>query len=626
MGRKSVDEFIDEAIAGDSAGILTVLVKRPEMAERMDAVLDAAIRKGCVRCFKFIAGHLGEDKFNKASLRGSHLPSMVARSGSIEMVRALSELGYDLQAPNPDGKTLAFIALEEGKPELFKFLVDSIRKQDEKSIKEGRKPAGHNSLDAAFNDVPSLIEKAIKDQRIEEVKLLLANKASPNPVQEDLSGLGRIERMRREKAGRKSFVQMAIEVQNPAIIEVLCEAGANLNPPNVCLLEIALALHDMSIVKALARRMGKDLINASRDSFGNTMLSRAVLDNNLPMVEFFLSLGADANTLNFKALTPLCEAANNTRLDMIELLLKSGVDINQRVNPDSRHTLLHNAVVTGNQRMVQWLMHRDIDINAVDAHGLTALDLAVTAKDVDLIEMLVDSDKTDVNAGATKPETGIYIKNGGRNMYRRPPLHLGIALMLDAADLLEMNKLRDVVTLLIDLKANVNAQDSDGFTALHLMAVELDHMKAQWGARGDRAPCVQRILKALIAAGANPNIADIEGKRPMDLARQGAQDLKIFFETGDIEILPPSSYATGEATIAGRAMQDPHGVGVKSGAQPRQPQTGAHAPTSTPALGNDAAAHSPIPGPGPGPGAKARGAGFRFDDEPETKPNQPGNG
>ena len=341
------------------------------------------------------------------------------------------------------------------------------------------------------------------------------------------------------------------------------------------------------------------------------MLNRAVLDNNLPMVEFFLSLGADANTLNFKALTPLCEAANNTRLDMIELLLKSGVDINQRVNPDSRHTLLHNAVVTGNQRMVQWLMHRNIDVNAADARGLTALDLAVTAKDADLIGMLVDSDKTDINSGATKPDTGIYVKNAGRNIYRRPPLQLGIALMLDAADLLEMNRLGDVVALLIDLKANVNAQDSNGSTALHLMAGELDRMKAQWGARGDRAPCVQRILKALIAAGANPNIADVEGKRPLDLARQGAQDLKIFFESGDIEILPPESYAAGEANIAGRAM---HG----SGAQPRPPQTGAHPPESTPTppRANDAAMRSPMPGPG---AARVRGTGFRFDDEREKK-------
>jgi ankyrin repeat protein len=612
MGRKTIDEFIDEAIAGDNAGILSVLVKRPEMAERMDAVLDASIRKGCVHCFKFIAGVLGEERFNKASLRGSHLPSMVAGTGSIEMVRALAELGYDLQAPNPEGKTLALIALEVGKPELFRFLVEAIRKQDELSIKSGKKPAGHNSLDLSFNDVPTLLEKAIRDQRLDEVKLLLANKASPNPVHEDLSSLGRIERMRREKAGKKSFVHMAVEIQNTAIIEALCDAGANPNPPGVCLLEIAMGQGDMSIVKLLARRMGKEGINAMRDSFGNTMLNRAVLDNNLPMVEFFLGLGADANVLNFKAMTPLCEAANNTRLDMIELLLKSGVDINQPINPTSQHTLLHNAVLTGNERMVQWLMHRNINVNAVDTRFQTALDLAVAAKNVRLIELLVDSDKTDINAGATKPDTGIFVKNASAKGYRRPPLQLGIALMLDAADLLEMNKLADVVHLLIDLKADVNAQDSNGTTALHLMAGELDRMKAQWGARGDRAPCVRRILKALVAAKANPNMADIEGKRPMDIARQGAQDLKIFFESGDIEILPPAEYAAGEANIAGRPMQD--GKTTQSGPQLRPSPTpsGPHAPTSTPARGNDPL-RTPIPG------GKGRSTGFRFDDEPEKK-------
>src|SRR5579862_4233948 len=82
MGRKSVEEFLDEAIVGDNPGILAVLVKRPEVVEHLDTILELAIRKGSVRCFKFVAGVLGEEKFNHATLKGSHLPSMIARSGS----------------------------------------------------------------------------------------------------------------------------------------------------------------------------------------------------------------------------------------------------------------------------------------------------------------------------------------------------------------------------------------------------------------------------------------------------------------------------------------------------------------------------------------------------------------
>ena len=575
MGRKSVDEFIDEAITSDSAGTLSVLIKKPEVVDRIDAILEQTIKKGAVKAFKFVAGAQGEDKFNKSTLKGSHLPSQIAKSGNIDMVRALAELGYDLNTPSPEGKTLAFIALEEGKTELFKFLVEAIRKQDQAAYKSGKKKPEENALDACFRDVPTLMELAIKEQRLDEVKLLLANGASPNQQQEDLSGLGRIERMRRAKAGKKGYVQMAIEAQAAPMIEMLAEAKADLNPPGICLLEVALGFPDMSIVKLLARKMGKDAVNAARDEMGNSMLNRAVLDNNLPIAEFFMTLpGADLAALNFKHVTPLCEAANNTRLDLVELLMKNGVSINQHVNPETRQTLLHNAVLNQNVNLAQWLMHRAIDVNAVDAHGHTALDLAVTARHMKLIELIVDSDRTDINSGATKPEAG-QTMNAGAGLYRRPPLVLGVQLMLDAADLHEMNTLADVVILLIDLQADVNAQDSNGVTALHLMARELDKIKAQWGARADRAPNVRRILKALIKAGCDPNIADCEGKRAIDYARQGAQDLKVLFESGDIEIQAPEAYATGEATFSNRAGVLPGtstapGSVVQTGAFPRQ--------------------------------------------------------
>jgi len=376
-------------------------------------------------------------------------------------------------------------------------------------------------------------------------------------------------------------------------------------------------------VKLIARKMGKEAVNAARDEMGNSMLNRAVLDNNLPIAEFFMTLpGADLAALNFKHVTPLCEAANNTRLDLVELLMKNGVSINQPVNPDTNQTLLHTAVLNQNVLLAQWLMHRAIDVNAVDAHGNTALDLAVQARNMKLIELIVDSDRTDINSGATKPEAGQTIKNTGSTVYRQPPLQLGVRLMLDANDLHQMNTLADVVNLLIDLEADVNAQDSNGTTALHLMAVELDKIKAQWGARADRAPNVRRILKALIKAGSDPNIADCEGKRAIDHARQGAQDLKILFESGDIEIHAPEQYASGEATFANRGTAGPQGV-TQTGSYPRQtPIPGAQpGTTQTGAFPRPAASPTGTTGSFPRPAASPTGTTGSF---PRPAPSQTG--
>jgi ankyrin repeat protein len=312
---------------------------------------------------------------------------------------------------------------------------------------------------------------------------------------------------------------------------------------------------DMSVVKLLARKMGNEAVNDARDSYGNSMLNKAVVDSNLPIAEFFMGIpGVDLNQFNFKGLTPICEAANNRRMDIAELLLKNGVNINTPVNPESRYTLLHNAVMTSNDGLARWAMERKIDHNARDSRGQTALDVAVATKNIPMIELLVDSDNTDINSGCYKAVTAQ--DRTASTQYRRPPLQLAVVQMLESPKLPAMNQMTDVVALLIDLGANVNAQDSNGTTALHLLAQELDRIKAQFGARAERAPNVRRILKMMVKAGVDPNIADFSGKRPVDVARQGASELKLLFDSGDFEILPPEQHAQGESNIAGRPMPD----------------------------------------------------------------------
>jgi ankyrin repeat protein len=530
----SVSSLIDESVESDNAAALAILIRRPEVFDKLDSLLELTVRKSRRRSFKLLAAFAGEERFHRACSGGEHMPFLLVKSGNTGMLQALVELEFNLNAPAADGKTMAFLALEEGKIDIFRFLVDAIKQQ---RLKDSSKP-GKNWIDASSGEYPPLLPMAIFKKRIEEVKFLLAAGASPNPVPEDVAGLGRLERLRRTKTFKKCFIQLAIEAQSAELLEMLIDAGASLSPANkACLLEVAMSHPDMSLVKLLVRKMDNDAVNSARDGMNNSMLNKAIIDNNLPMAEFFISYpGTKLNELNFRGITPICEAAANKRTDIMDLLVKAGVDLNATVDLDSGHTLLHASVLNHNESVVRWLFMRDLDANAVDARGNTALDLAVDLKDTAMIELLLDNDKTDVNAGARGSK-----EIRGRFVHRRPPLLRAVKQMIEAPDIAESTRMTNVVVLLIDLEADVNAQDSSGGTALHLMARELNVIKAQYGARGDRVPNMLRILKALIARGFRLDIADDSGNTPLDVAGQGKEDLTMLFPRGDTRLLPPSS-------------------------------------------------------------------------------------
>ena len=530
----SVSSLIDEAVESDNAARLAILIRRPEVFDQLDSLLELTLRKGKRRSFKLLAAFAGEERFNRACSGGEHMPFLLVKSGSMGMLQALVELGFDLNAPAADGKTMAFLALEEGKTDVFRFLIDAIKQH---TANDASKPRV-NWIDASSGEYPPLLPMAIFKKRVEEVKILLAAGASPNPVPEDVAGLGRVERLRRTKTFKKCFIQLAIEAQSAELLEMLIDAGASLSPANkACLLEVAMSHPDMSLVKLLVRKMDKDAVNSARDGMNNSMLNKAIVESNIPMAEFFMSYpGAKLNELNFRGVTPICEAAANKRTDIMDLLVKAGVDLNAPVDPESGQTLLHASVLIRNESVVRWFFRHELDANAVDAHGNTALDLAVDLKDTAMIELLLDNDKTDVNAGARRSK-----EIRGRFVHRRPPLQRAVKQMIDALDIAESTRMTDVVVLLIDLEADVNAQDSSGCTALHLMARELNVIKAQYGARGDRVPNMRRILKAMVARGARPDIADDTGNTPLDVAGQGKDELKMLFSQGDVKIMPPGA-------------------------------------------------------------------------------------
>ncbi len=178
--------------------------------------------------------------------------------------------------------------------------------------------------------------------------------------------------------------------------------------------------------------------------------------------------------------TPLHYAARNGQVEALEVLLSAGADLEIR-NKD-QHSPLYCALHNGQVETARILLERGARFSEADAHGSFPWHLALLGKKTQLIEMLMDKG---ANVNAPHPTNRITL------------LHMATR-----------DNQVEIVRFLLEHKADVNAADSTGDTALH------------YAAQGGRLECAE----LLIAKGANPNAANKLGFRPFDLIKGKEND------------------------------------------------------------------------------------------------------
>ncbi|WP_159461948.1 ankyrin repeat domain-containing protein [Salirhabdus sp. Marseille-P4669] len=120
----------------------------------------------------------------------------------------------------------------------------------------------------------------------------------------------------------------------------------------------------------------------SVDENGTELLYISVSSNNLEAVKMLLSAGAE---YEFEGITPLMIAAENGNIDILNVLIEAGGDINKIAN--GTETALILAVRAGHADMVQELINYGVDVNP-PIDGYSPLNEAIYYGDTEIIDML----------------------------------------------------------------------------------------------------------------------------------------------------------------------------------------------------------------------------------------------
>lgn len=247
----------------------------------------------------------------------------------------------------------------------------------------------------------------------------------------------------------------------------------------------------------------------------SSVLMIAVDNNNMEMVKLLLSYGADIDYQGFRGITALFSALEYDRkenIEMVKLLIKNKADVNIAYNGDrgNEETPLMYAAMKGYKETVKILIENKADINKRNRNNANALIYAYMFGHEDIADILLQngSDSLDKSLKACNlNEATLLIDNAPlitavnystNEVFLQKLIDNGADVnclnynggtaLIEAA----LNGKINFVKLLIKNNADVNVQNRGGMTAL------------MWACHnGDL-----EMTKMLLDAGADKNIKD----------------------------------------------------------------------------------------------------------------------
>jgi len=462
------DPIHDAAQTGDLAGVQAELDKGVD-ANEVDlsfynlTPLHWAISKGVAE----LLISEGAD-VNAITLEGSTPLHFAAWNGYKEIAEILIDNGADLNVINNKLAGTPFItaldwAIQQGRTEI----ADLLRKHGGKTSEE---------LFALF--------EAARTGNIEAAKQAIADGIDVNA--EDYRGLTPLHEA--AAFGHNEVAELLI-AKGAEVNAIIVSGGSNKNKTP---LDFAVMKKQNETADLLRKHGGKtsEELNALIDAAKN---------GDIEAVKQHLAAGADVNAKTGDGTTPLHYAAAKGSKEVAELLIAEGADVNAKGNIGG--TPLHTATRGNHKEVAELLIAEGADVDAKDNIGGTPLHLAAREGHMEVAELLT-TNGADVNA-----------KDG----VGRTPLHYAA-----------YGGQKETAELLIGKGADVNAKGFGG-TPLDV-AIEFRHpqiadlLRKHGGKHGTihgaAAGGDTEAVKGFLAAGADVNARDMDGKTPLDRAIQ----------------------------------------------------------------------------------------------------------
>lgn len=434
----------------------------------------------------------------------------LAKEGHENIIKIFLMQNIDFNIANNIGQTPLHVAIEHGKIEIIKMLLDDYSVDPNCKDNLGRTPlmvvVETNNLDALkllltdqtviykinLTDKAGLtaLHMAAESGNSDSIQELLNNHANPFLKNNDNKTALDIAKRNKDKTSQK-ILEDCMQIYN----------------------DLFLAVKDGNVNRA-SELLSSKMINLNfKNEKGDTLLNAAIKNGHLEIVNLLLDNNVNPNQTDSSSFTPLYLAIKLNNPDIMQkILTATGFDINaanqlhlaasrgdsEVISEMLKHGANPNIKITNNEDTPLYiavhfrkidviktlLSHPNVDPNLKRADGYTPLLTAAYNGDIEILKILLTNDRVDRNVVRVQSNSS--------------------ALMLAAY----RGHANIVAELIKDKDVDLKILNTNGETALHL-AVSKGHLE---------------VVNLLLKNGMDPSLKNKNGKSAFDLASENQHE------------------------------------------------------------------------------------------------------